>query len=111
MKKILLIVMLFCSVSVFAQAKQVYCEIVGDGYFKGDKVKVEVVFGDTEDAVSQEQAKKIKEDKVQFKTMLDALNYLAKSGWELEQTYAIPETAGLNRGCVFHYVLSNKISD
>ena len=43
--------------------------------------------------------------------MLEALNYLAKSGWELEQTYAIPETAGMNRGCVFHYVLSMKVSD
>lgn len=43
--------------------------------------------------------------------MLEALNYLAKYGWELEQTYAISETAGMNRGCVFHYVLSMKVSD
>ena len=48
---------------------------------------------------------------IQFKAMLDALNYLAKSGWELEQAYSIPETSGMNRGCVFHYVLSIKTSD
>ena len=111
MKKILLIVMLFCSISMIAQAKKVYCEIVGDGNFKGDKVKIEVVFDDSDNTVSQEQAKRIKDEKKQFKTMLEALNYLAKSGWELEQTYAIPETAGMNRGCVFNYVLSMKVSD
>lgn len=96
------------SVSAFAQEKKVYCEIVGDGNFSGSKVKVEIVFGDSVDESIKQQADKVKTAK--FSTMVDALNYMSKQGWELEQTYAISETAGMNRGCVYHYVLSAEIT-
>lgn len=95
------------SVSAFAQEKKVYCEIVGDGNFKGDKVKIEIVFGENIDDAIKPQADKIKT--VKFSTMVDALNYMAKQGWKLEQTYAIPETSGMNRGSIFHYILSTQI--
>lgn len=97
------------SMSAFAQEKKVYCEIVGDGNFKGDKVKVEIVFGENVDEAIKPHVDKAKT--VKFSTMVDALNYMAKQGWRLEQTYAIPETAGMNRGCVFHYVLSIKMAN
>ena len=97
------------SVCAIAQEKKTYCEIVGDGNFKGDKVKVEIVFGDNVDNAIKSQTDQVKAAK--FNSMVDALNFMAKQGWELEQTYAIPETSGMNRGCIFHYVLSLKISE
>ena len=83
------------SVCAIAQEKKTYCEIVGDGNFKGDKVKVEIVFGDNVDNAIKSQTDQVKAAK--FNSMVDALNFMAKQGWELEQTYAIPETSGMNR--------------
>ena len=115
MKKLLLSLLLIMSVALSTYCQEskndqsVYCEIIGDGNFSGKKIKVEIFFGEVIHDKIKQQAEKEKSKK--FTSMLDALNYMAKEGWKLEQTYVITETSGVNRGCFFHYILSSKISE
>ncbi len=115
MKKLLLSLLLIMSVALSTYCQEskndqsVYCEIIGDGNFSGKKIKVEIFFGEVIHDKIKQQAEKVKSKK--FTSMLDALNYMAKEGWKLEQTYVITETSGVNRGCFFHYILSSKISE
>ncbi len=115
MKKFLLSLFLIIGVVLSAYCQEskneqsVYCEVIGEGNFSGKKVKVEIFFGEVIHDKIRQQAEKVKSKK--FTSMLDALNYMAKEGWKLEQTYVITETSGVNRGCFFHYVLSSKIPE
>lgn len=106
MKKILLSIFFVLAFSVMslAQAK-VYAEIVGDEFSSAETVKVE--FGKN----SQRFAYMLKDEngkKLSFRTMVDAMNQLAKYGWELENTYVIVDGDYDRVSSEYHWIVSKK---
>lgn len=104
MKKIFLTIVcvLACSVMSLAQAK-IYAEIVGDEFSGVETVKVE--FGKN----SQRFAYMLKDEngkKLSFRTMVDAMNQLAKFGWELENTYVIVDGDYDRVSSEYHWIIS-----
>ena len=41
--------------------------------------------------------------------MIDAVNYLAKLGWELILAYPVTPTQGMSKDPVYHYILCKKV--
>lgn len=106
MKKIILVFVLiiaFCEASK-AQTK-VYAEIVGNEY--SGAVTVTVEFGKN----SKRFAYMLKDEngkKMHFGTMVDAMNQLAKFGWELENTY-VNVDGDLDRiASEYHWIISRE---
>ncbi len=117
MKKILLIAaFLVVSVAVWAgEPHQAYCEIVGTGNLTGTKVKIEIDFGQKVSWTGQKNQRTLVDEqgkKMEFNSMMDAVNYLAQFGWTLHSTYAISENKGLGAGgSVYHYILTKTVNN
>jgi len=80
----------------------VYCEIVGVARFMSQKVTVELDFGEAMNYWGDSRIRDPKTGKpVVFNSMIDALNFMGKRGWEFVQAYAV--TAGNQN--VYHYLL------
>lgn len=116
MKKILLIAaFLVVSVAVWAgEPHQAYCEIVGTGNLTGTKVKIEIDFGQKVSWMGQKNQRTLVDEqgkKMEFNSMMDAVNYLAQYGWTLHSTYAITESKGMGgNGSVYHYILTKTVT-
>lgn len=116
MKKILLIAaFLVVSVAVWAgEPYQAYCEIVGSGNLTGTKVKIEVDFGQKVSWMGQKNQRTLVDEqgkKMEFNSMMDAVNYLAQFGWTLHSTYAVAESKGMGgNGSVYHYILTKTVT-
>jgi len=116
MKKILLIAaFLVVSVAVWAgEPHQAYCEIVGTGNLTGTKVKIEIDFGQKVSWTGQKNQRTLVDEqgkKMEFNSMMDAVNYLAQYGWTLHSTYAITESKGMGgNGSVYHYILTKTVT-
>ena len=109
MKKILLTSVLIMAISAISFAQTiVYAEIVGDEYNGAVSVKVE--FGKNHqrfaDMLKGENGKKI-----HFATMVDAMNQLAKFGWELENTYVVVDGDYDRISTEYHWIVSRKEDD
>lgn len=109
MKNILsLIVLMNLAFTVYAQENihRVYCELIGLGKFMSSKVVVTVDFGQDDhgwDArIVDEKGKSIS-----FNSMVDAMNYMGKLGWEFEQAYVVTES----KQNVYHWLLGKDVSD
>ena len=112
MKKLVLIIVLFALTSLtaatIAQEKhKTFCQIVGTGKVFSPKVKIEIDFGYKRSYWNQ--YKKFMVDKtgkkIEFYSMVDAMNYLANWGWKFEQAY----TAVMGGRTVYHWLLSKDI--
>ena len=116
MKKILLIAaFLVVSVAVWAgEPHQAYCEIVGTGNLTGTKVKIEIDFGQKVSWTGQKNQRTLVDEqgkKMEFNSMMDAVNYLAQFGWTLHSTYAVSESKGMGgNGSVYHYILTKTVT-
>lgn len=116
MKKILLIAtFLVVNVAVWAgEPHQAYCEIVGTGNLTGTKVKIEVDFGQKVSWMGQKNQRTLVDEqgkKMEFNSMMDAVNYLAQFGWTLHSTYAVTESKGMGgNGSVYHYILTKTVT-
>lgn len=116
MKKILLIAaFLVVSVAVWAgEPHQAYCEIVGTGNLTGTKVKIEIDFGQKVSWTGQKNQRTLVDEqgkKMEFNSMMDAVNYLAQFGWTLHSTYAVTESKGMGgNGSVYHYILTKTVT-
>jgi len=83
----------------------IYCQIVGTSKWRSNKVMVEIDFGQYKPKgrgsmlVDEETGQPI-----MFNSMIDALNYMGKFGWEYVQAYTIGE----NGYYVYHYLLKKK---
>ena len=106
MKKILLTFICVWAFSIMSLAQtKVYAEIVGDEFSGAETVKVE--FGKN----SQRFAYILKDEngkKLPFRTMVDAMNQLAKFGWELENTYVIVDGDYDRVSSEYHWIVSKK---
>jgi hypothetical protein len=96
--------------TAFCQADTVkyeYCELVGTSRpFSNGKVTIAVDFGEErsywkDPRMKDEQTGKLKI----FNSMVDALNYMGRDGWEFVQAYAV--TMGQSQH-VYHWLLKKR---
>ncbi|NDW08396.1 hypothetical protein [Dysgonomonas sp. 520] len=97
-------------ISVFAQNgdSYVYCELVGTGKFLSSKVNVQVDYGQETSywkgvAYLKDENGKNKS----FNSMVDAMNFMGKQGWEFVQAYVVTT----NNQNVYHWLLKKSISE
>lgn len=93
MKKLfaVLVISMFCF-AAFAQTapKYVYCDIIGYNKMLSNKVTVKVDFGEHTKAFADNRMKDPQTGKAKvFNSMVDALNFMSKYGWEFEQAYTV----------------------
>ncbi len=114
MKKIILVVLLIASTSLFSgihaqttadstnTGKFVYCELIGIPKLLSTNVSVYVDYGEQtkifqDSGMKDEQTRKLRS----FNSMIDALNYMAENGWEFVHAYIVPQY-------IYHWVLKKK---
>lgn len=110
MKKIIFLMLMFVSVNVMAQESyKVFCELLGMGKFMSTKVIVTVDFGQKTKYWSGDAKQYLVDDegeKLEFNSMVDAMNYMGKRGWEFEQAYVVTSS---NQN-TYHWLLSKKVT-
>ena len=111
MKKLLLFfIAVFFSLSMYSQTnpKFVYSEIVGTAKFMSTKVTIEISFGQRVKTFNDNRMKDPQTGKaIVFNSMIDALNFMGKQGWEFAQAYIITES-NVN---VYHYLLKKPFTE
>lgn len=69
--------------------KFVYCEIVGTEKFLSTKVTIQVDFWQKMKFLADNRMKDEAGKPLVFNSMIDALNFMGKQGWEFAQAYTI----------------------
>ena len=118
MKKLLILMvgMLLCAVAAYAQETQpykVYCEIVSSSRILSDKVNVDLDFGQASSFVSDDRRLYDENGKaIIFNSMLDAANYMARRGWELEEAFPVISISSGDSGSPsYHWIMSKLVTD
>lgn len=109
MKRIFLLLMLFASSYAMSQKPyKVFCELLGTGKIMSTKVGISVDFGQKTSIYNSYKQKLVDEKgkSIEFNSMVDAMNYMAKSGWVFEQAYYVT-IGGQN---VIHWLLSKEVT-
>ncbi len=112
MKKLLLIfsfILLGFHSYAQEQTRFVYCIIEGNTKFMSNKVTVRIDFGDNMGAYADNRMKDPKTGKpMVFNSMVDALNFMGKQGWEFVQAYA-----DMNAGTttLYHFLMKKPFSE
>jgi hypothetical protein len=118
MKKAILsiIIVLICTLSKGQDIKAdstkfTYCELVGTGRLLSNKVTVQIDFGQITKFFSDNRYKDPTTGKpVIFNSMIDALNFMGKDGWEFVQAYIVTEGSGTSSQNVYHFLLKKLTS-
>lgn len=110
MKKCLFLMLMFISMGVVAQKPyKVFCELLGTGKLFSNKVTVTVDFGQETSFWFGSSNQYLVDDNgkaIKFNSMVDAMNYMGKRGWEFEQAYVV--TIGNQN--VYHWLLSKEVT-
>jgi hypothetical protein len=110
MKKISLIFIMFLVAIQFLHAQELqkfdYCEIVGSTKLLSNKVTISIDFGQETKYFSDTRYKDENGKTKTFNSMIDAMNFMGKQGWEFVQAYAITYSNNLD---IYHYVLKKKV--
>lgn len=112
-KLLTLVITLLCANFLFAQEEnqKTFCEIVGTAQLFSQKVNVEIDFGQERSFWKGWTGEMFLVDengnKLEFNSMIDAMNHMAKFGWEFEQAYVV--TKGNQN--VYHWLLSKEIKE
>lgn len=110
MKKCLFLMLMFISIGVVAQKPyKVFCELLGTGKLFSNKVTVTVDFGQETSFWFGASNQYLVDDNgkaIKFNSMVDAMNYMGKRGWEFEQAYVV--TIGNQN--VYHWLLSKEVT-
>lgn len=83
------------------QVNYFYCELVGMGKLFSRKVTVSVDFGETTSAWADTALRDENGERIVFNSMVDAMNYMGKDGWEFVQAY----TVTIGQQNVYHWLL------
>lgn len=118
MKNILVLIIIYFSLSVFgeliaqtdvksnSELKYIYCELVGRQKFLSTKITISVDFGEERFFFKDTRLRDEQTGKVQtFNSMIDALNYMGKDGWEFVQAYIVTQ----GEQSVYHWLLKKRI--
>ena len=84
-----------------------YIQIVGTSRMLSNKLTIEIDFGQENKFFSSDKDTKVKDSSGKnmiFNSMIDALNFMTKNGYEFVQAYAINN----NNQNVYHYLLRKK---
>ncbi len=101
--------MLFASSFAMSQKPyKVFCELLGTGKLMSTKVIVTVDFGQKTSIYNTYKQKLVDDNgkSIEFNSMIDAMNYMSKSGWVFEQAYHV----GVNGQNVIHWLLSKEVT-
>lgn len=105
MKKILFVLILVVAVPFMTLAQtKVYAEIVGNEYSGGN---VTIEFGKHNNRFAY-MLKDENGKKLYFKSMVDAMNQLAKHGWELENTYVVVDGDYDRVSTEYHWIVARE---
>lgn len=110
-KTILILSIILLGFNTFAQEqpRYVYCVIVGSTKFISNKVTIRIDFGDRISSYADNRMKDPKTGKPMiFNSIVDALNFMGKQGWEFVQAYA-----EMNNGSTsyFNYLMKKPFSE
>ena len=109
MKKLLLITVLAILVvaATAQETRKTFCQIVGTGKVLSSKIRVQIDFGQKRSYWNQYKNFMVDETgkRIEFYSMVDAMNYLAKFRWKFEQAYAVT----MGGEYVYHWLLSKDI--
>jgi len=96
-----------------AKPYKVYCEIVSTPKFFSNKNTVELDFGQYASFWSSDrQLVDEQGNTISFNSALDAANYMARRGWELEEVFVVQEMSKGDSGTArYHWVLSKIVTD
>jgi hypothetical protein len=94
------------TVSATAQEEYTYCQIVGTRQLMTNKVTIEIDFGQASTWFKNTRILRDENGKpITFNSMIDAMNYLGRDGWEFVQAFAL--THGNTN--VYHFLLKKNI--
>lgn len=85
-----------------------YVQIVGTSRLLSTKLTIEIDFGQENKLFSSDKDTRVKDangKNMIFNSMIDALNFMTKNGYEFVQAYAI----SVSNQNVYHYLLRKKI--
>jgi hypothetical protein len=110
MKKAILIFCFFVTFKSYAQKDtgrvEQYCEVVATGRFLSNKVTIDIDYGEERSIWKDNRIKDDNGKLKKFNSVIDAINYLGKSGWKLVN--AFPVSSGSNNGSIYHYVFKKE---
>ncbi len=112
MRKFILAALIsFFSVGLMAQQKApgfVYCEIVGYQKLLSNKITIRIDFGEHMKTFANNRLIDPATGKARiFNSMIDALNFMGKEGWEFVQAYNVP----VGEVNYFHYLMKKPFAD
>jgi hypothetical protein len=83
-----------------------YIQIVGTTKILSNKLNIHIDYGQEQRVFDMKDTPVLNKngEKVEFKSMMDALNFMSKFGYEYADAYAL--TAG--NGLVYYYVMKKK---
>lgn len=92
---------------------KVYCEIVATPKLFSNKATVELDFGQYASFWSADrQLVDENGNIIIFNSALDAANYMARRGWDLEEVFIVQEMSNGDSGTTrYHWVLSKMVTD
>lgn len=101
--------LLLCLTTIYAQEvpKFVYCEIVGTERLLSTKVTITVDFGQRMKFFADNRMKDETGKPLVFNSMIDALNFMGKQGWEFAQAYAIT----ISNQNVYHFLMKKPFEE
>ena len=86
----------------------IYCQLVGKSNFAQTKVTVEIDFGQARKFFERNKRLMDKNGKpIKFNSMVDAMNYMGRMGWEFTQAYVV--TVGNSN--IYHWLLKKKLDN
>tara|TARA_B110000003_G_C16322112_1_gene407261 strand:+ start:110 stop:463 length:354 start_codon:yes stop_codon:yes gene_type:complete len=92
----------------FSEIETPFIEIVGTAKFLSSKITISIDFGQSTKLFgsSKKQFSILDKDnkKVQFNSMIDALNFMTENGYKFEQAYVV--TSG--NSSTYHYLMSKE---
>lgn len=107
MKKLFLLALFIaCAGMAKAQKVEQYCEMVAMQKLLSRKVTIDIDYGEERKLFSFKDTR-VKDDlgKVKsFNSVVDALNYLGRIGWQLVNAFPVAESSGV----VYHYIFKRQ---
>lgn len=110
MKRMFLFVSLLVCFAFAANAREVYCELLGTSNISGSKVKVEVDFGEEKNPWGRDNRDMLVDDNgkpIKFNSMVDAMNYMSQFGWKFKAAYFV----SIGGKEVIHWLLYKEVED
>jgi hypothetical protein len=108
MKIMLLAICLFAGFKSMAQdtAKiEQYCQVVATARLLSNKVTIDIDYGEERSFWKDNRVKDEEGKLKKFNTIIDAINYLGKSGWKLVNAFPVSTGSG---PMVYHYVFKKE---